>query len=314
MIEPRISRRFSASLPAKSLDIGTTMPAFFAGNLTKNRRKLRGPIIEGQPLFSTRAIRSAMALHLPRRSPRPEQSDPMKPRAPLQLSLMLGLVLAASTSHAQSNPRLDQDYLALGLALGFAGTVTVNSDAVQTDEAMVTALSADSPLGLSVGGAARYVFGLHPYFALGAQFGFDAWRSQQAAAQDRAHSWLFEVGIVPQARLPLDPRLELYLAVPVGLTLSALSEAETWIQLLAADNPMFSGVADVDPRFGYSIGAMLGVRFALVDHFGVLLELGYLRDAVVHPVDVRFSEGTNGTQVSLEIVTHQFGICAGVFF
>lgn len=285
-------------------------------HLERSRCRCRAQVLDpSDPISYGAALAPALA--------EPLQSDPMKPRALLPLSLMLGLAVAASSSHAQTGPRLEADYLALGLTLGPAGTVAVDVDPVQVDPMQMDApaiggLSSQSPLAISAGGAARYVFALHPNFALGAQFGVAAWRSRRAADQNSAHSWFFDLGIAPQARLPLGPSLELYLAVPLALTFSALSEAETWVQLIAVDNPAFGSVADVDPRFGYRVGAALGARLLLVDGFGVLLELGYLRDAVVHPVEVRFTESSAGslpgTQLDLAIVTHQFGICAGVFF
>ena len=48
---PRYQRLYRAyrSSPAKSLDIDTTKPAFFARDLTKNRRKIQGSNHQGQP-------------------------------------------------------------------------------------------------------------------------------------------------------------------------------------------------------------------------------------------------------------------------
>jgi hypothetical protein len=219
------------------------------------------------------------------------------------------------------------------LGLGVGGSVQVGSDA-QTlrssedggDPIVLAPVDATSDLKSPAFTAeVNYIFSVHRNLGIGGLWGFHTWRSEAAEVTREGTSLGVEVGAVIQPRLPVTENLELYLAIPISLTLSILKEYKAWAETphvtpATQDMPeMPQGDAEhVDPAFGYGLGALVGARYALSRDFGVLLEFGYRRFAFTHNVDFRLSETLDnmgsGTTIGLATVTQQFRVNAGVFF
>src|SRR5262249_23503216 len=109
-----------------------------------------------------------------------------------------------------------------------------------------------------------------------------SWQSSGGSRNRTSRNLGVDLGIVTQGRLPMTARWELYLAVPVGLTLDFWNEAS--MRGFIGDGPsstpstvVVPGQAHPRPALGFRLGLMLGTRVALTDHFGLCAELGYLR-------------------------------------
>jgi hypothetical protein len=233
-----------------------------------------------------------------------------------------GLSLSSRVD-AQSEPQLPQQYLSVKLGLSVAGSLSASSDAVtlkhDEGEPAVTVAPVDSKGDLqspSFAAEVDYIFALHRYFGLGALLGFQTWHSKPAAdLLKEGGSYGFDAGAVLQPRLPIGSNFELYLSIPLSLTLSLLNEYKTWTELPHGTQ----GTAEsVGPTFGLGLGVLVGARYALGSHFGLLLELGYQRYMFTHTVQFQISEEVDhdgsGTGLGLNLVTQQFRINAGVFF
>jgi hypothetical protein len=218
-------------------------------------------------------------------------------------------------------PALTEAYVSFKATLAFAGSLGASTPSYVDQSQPVAAFEATGPLGSAFGAAVQYTFAPHRYFGLGGQLGVQSWRSDVAASGGQGRSVMVDLAVVPQGRVPLGRRFELYLAVPLGLSLSVLSEAESWIA--QHPSPRLGPVEDIDPRYGWTIAALLGARIAISRSFGALLEVGYIRHQVTHSVDVRFISETAqgaamqeqaGIGLDLGVVTEQLSCNLGIFF
>jgi hypothetical protein len=246
----------------------------------------------------------------------------MQMRGSLTIVVVAVGVLLSSRGAAQSGPHLPEQYLAVKLGLSIAGSVDVHSDGRMLkhseDDPAIALAAVDKESNLqsaSLAAEVDYLFSAHRFLALGALFGFHSWHSEAADQTGESTSYGFDVGLIVQPRLPLSAQFELYLSVPVGLTLSLLNEYKTWTEFQHLDQ----GVAeDVDPAYGYGVGVMLGARYALSGRFGVLLEFGYQRFAFTHDIAFRIRDNIDamgsGTGLGVDLATSQFRVNAGVFF
>lgn len=231
-------------------------------------------------------------------------------------------VMLSSRGAAQSEPRLPAQYLAVKAGLSIGGSLNVHSDGRMLENSDGEPVIALAPVekdpnlqSASLAAEVDYLFSAHRFLALGGLFGLHSWHSEAADLTGESTSFGFDVGFVIQPRLPLSSRFELYLSVPLSLTLSLLNEYKAWTELQHLDQ----GVAeDVDQAYGFGVGVMLGARYALSGRFGVLLEFGYQRFAFSHEVNFRLHEDPpmmgSGTSLGLDMVTQQFRLNAGVFF
>jgi hypothetical protein len=235
--------------------------------------------------------------------------------------IAIGLLLSRRGA-AQTEQQLPEQYLAVKLGIGIAGSASVSSDGQTlrpTDEGQPIVLAAvDSSSDLNSGAIAAevdYIFSAHPYFGVGGLLGFHTWRSKAAEMTGEGTSFGLEVGLVLQPRLPLSKTFELYVSLPISLTLSVLNEYKAWAE---NTHPMQGVAEDADPTYGYGLGALLGARYAISGQFGLLLEFGYQRFAFTHDVGFRVREDLDdmgsGTNIPLHVATSQFRLNAGVFF
>jgi hypothetical protein len=234
----------------------------------------------------------------------------------------LGIWLSATRGAAQASGKLPAAYVVVKGGLAPLGSVHADSEGASLGKGdndkdiVVESHQADSGLNVAFAAEVGYLFSLQRYFALGPAFGVHTWRSDRARAAGEDTSTGLDLSVVPQARLPLSDSFELYVSLPLGITLSLLSEYKNWIE--QPPNDMVGVAEDVDPSYGWGFGAYVGVRLLLTGSFGVLTELGYQRYAFSHNVEFRVAETVAamgaGTTLNLSLVTQQLRWNVGVFF
>jgi hypothetical protein len=162
----------------------------------------------------------------------------------LCLSTVLAIFTATSHAAAQGDDNLiDDTRLYGGLWLGFGGDAELDGD----DEF-------GGSLETTVGGQ----FGLEQviarYLSIGAEVRIGAvkWNS----TGDR--SKVIDLDFKPRLRFPLrNTPLELYVTVPVGLTVPRLGDVDT---------------GNTDGKIGWNVGAGAGLHVLLTDSFGINVE------------------------------------------
>ena len=232
---------------------------------------------------------------------------------------VLGICLATTRGAAQTSPTLPPAYAAVKGGLAPLGGLSADHEGASFGDSnagmpiVLDAAQGESGLNVSFAAEFSYLFSLHEFFALGPAIGMHTWQSEKAEAAGEGVSIGLDLSIVPQARLPLSEGFEVYVSLPLGITLSLLNEYTTWVQ-----DPMVGVAEDVDPTYGWSFGAYLGVRWAIHGSFGVLTEIGYQRYAFTHGVEFQVNESLDmvgiGDTVSLGLVTQQLRWNVGVFF
>jgi opacity protein-like surface antigen len=235
------------------------------------------------------------------------------PKTSLHCASLASLLAIAATTPAAAQD-LDDPYLAVGLMLGLGGEVEIENASVSGPggEIMFDPVNnpeADAEVG--IGGGAQYIYPLHRYFALGGKFALLSWRSDSDAEGGR--NLAFDIALVPQGRLPLSAAVELYLSVPIGVTLDLLNEVETSSMLAA---PLVTGGVEAGAGFGFNLAALVGARFALAREFGIFTELGYSLHGVSHDVDANARVAGVSTQITFEVDASwwQIALNAGVYF
>lgn len=240
---------------------------------------------------------------------------------------VMGIALAPGVVAAQSSAQLPDAYVAVKGSLGFLGSLDVHTDAHTfkggDDDPPIEIVAVDDSSDLMTPGAGAdvsYLFSADRYLAIGPVLGIHSWQSKAGDAAREGGSLAFDLGVTIQPRLPVSEIVELYVALPITFTMSFLNEYKLWVnpKHLTATNEPQGDAEDVDPTYGYGIGAFLGARFAVSGHFGVLSEIGYQRYGFSHGVDFQVSDALNmmgiGTTLGLDCVVHQFRFNVGVFF
>jgi hypothetical protein len=203
---------------------------------------------------------------------------------PVPWLMLFASLLYAAPALAQEAQSQDESYFALELVLGVGGEAELEVEIPGLGDGTV-----DADLEASFGGALSWMSPLHRYFVLGAQLGLMSWTVEDA--DDR--NLLTDLVLVPQGRLPVSDDLELTLSVPVGLV----------VDFWGGDEFSAAGVmADVSPGFGFEIGFLLGVRYAVSSSVGLLARLGYVMHSFTHEAEVETPVGS---------ASEDFGISLG---
>jgi hypothetical protein len=199
--------------------------------------------------------------------------------------------------------------------LGVSGDMDVETDEVRVGGAAldVSAGPTDFSPGLGIGGGVIYMHPLAQYFALGGRFALQSWRSDADGSGDR--NLAFELAAVPALRLPLSAAVELYLAVPIGITLDLLNELDQSASLSIAGTTAGASL-DADAGVGWNLAGLFGVRFFVSSGFGLFAEVGYALHRVSH--DVRFQVGLAGAATEaaadLDVSWSQIALDLGAYF
>ncbi len=106
-------------------------------------------------------------------------------------------------------------------------------------------------------------FPVHRYFALGTRAGIGFWNTRKLAAAGYGRSAYADLTVNLRARVPiLRDRAEVYLAVPVGFSLSLLND-----------------VLSTTTGKGWVLGTHLGMKVYAKPSWGFLFEVGWIRHA-----------------------------------
>ncbi len=161
----------------------------------------------------------------------------------LCLSSLLAVFATTSPAAADDHTNLIPDTrLYGGLWLGFGGDADLDGDGEFGGEMKTT-----------VGGQVGLEQVLARYFSLGAEvrFGRAKWKYGN-------NTKLIDIDLKPRLRFPLrNTPLELYVAVPVGLTVPRLGDYQN---------------NDTDGKIGWNWGVGPGLDVLLTDHFGINIE------------------------------------------
>lgn len=206
--------------------------------------------------------------------------------------MALGMVCASLSTPAHAQARLDPDhwYIAAKFTLGIAGSV----------EAETGNMGWDSDLDVSFGMAGQFVWPLHRYFALGGTLGLMSWQSADGSDSQSSRNLVFDMAVLPEGRYPIAKSLELYVAMPIGLSIDSLNEVDRHNLLYL---PVLGQGATVDiegdTAAGFMVGVLFGVRWQVARPVGVLAELGYTYRTFSHFVGVRGGNRALGSDVSV---------------
>jgi hypothetical protein len=152
-------------------------------------------------------------------------------------------------------------------------------------------------LAPTFGGAVHYEHPLMKYFVLGGLVGLQSWNTELGNDQGLDRSMFIDVSVLPKARVALNERVELYIAVPVGITISF------------ADGASLGG-SDANTGFGWNLQPMFGGQFAIIDGFGIMGEMGYMLHSFSHTLTL---SDPNMTESDFDVDLQQFLVTAGVF-
>jgi hypothetical protein len=179
------------------------------------------------------------------------------------------LTLAALSSRAAADDRHHPTRIYGGLWLGFGGDIEVDGVGDVGD------------LGKTIGGQGGVDVIVARYLSLGGEVrvgGFDV-----GSFDDRSR--LIDLDFKPRLRLPIDDSpLELYLTVPVGLTIPRLADV--------------GNGNDVDENIGWNVGVGGGVNAFVTHRFALNVE----------PIWLVHHFGTDGTDGGGDVKIKQFAI------
>lgn len=204
------------------------------------------------------------------------------------IAVACAVQLQAADAHAQRDPFGDPHF-AVKLMLGLGG------------EAEVAALESD--LLATWGAGLQYMHPLHRNFALGGAFSVQSWQTEAGDDADLDRNVLADLVLVPAAKLPLNGDVELYLAVPLGVSVDFLGEDQVGGASLGAE---------IDAAPGFTLGLLFGARFALSSSAGLLAEVGYTVHAYEHE-GTAFA-GALAASGNFDVDLGQFALNVGVFF
>lgn len=170
-----------------------------------------------------------------------------------------------------------------GLALSLLGAVGAHAQATDEHRLRLYAgpgfgFGGESELDVSLGGGlgldgeadlittfgaqagAEYL--VHRYFAIGGEFRFGAINTEAGDDDDVDRSKLYDLVVKPRVRYPFARLpLELYLTVPIGLTIPRLSDDLTGQPLV-----------DLDEKVGWNLGIGGGITYLLSSRVGINVE------------------------------------------
>ena len=234
---------------------------------------------------------------------------------------LFGICLTAARGAAQTTSKLPEAYVTVKVGLAPVGSLNTDTEGASLGKGDNDKLiefpshQAESTLNVAFAAEVGYMFSLHPFFALGPALGVHTWQSNEGKSAGEGGSTGLDLSLVPQARLPVSDTFELYVSLPVSITLSLLGEYKRWVE---EPNKDWGEATDVDPSYGWGFGAYVGARLLIEGNFGVLTELGYQRYAFTHEAEFHVLESLDamgtGTMLDLAMITQQLRWNVGVFF
>ncbi len=207
----------------------------------------------------------------------------------IPLALLSALVIYALAPAGNASAQQGgTDLRAFGqLYLGLAGEVDAEVEALGTSSQNEVDLDASPGFGAGVD------FGLHEYVALGGLFRFLSMSSDDIVVGPYVIDvdvTVLDFDLLPRLRYPFDKKGEIYLAVPVGLSLF-IPDAD-----------------DADDELGWNISMVIGGLYAVSDNFGLFAEIGYF----VHNGST--SRTVLGIDVETSLSAGQLGLSIGAAY
>jgi hypothetical protein len=234
------------------------------------------------------------------------------------------LLLSAASAYAQdARPQASgrsDPYVAVEMMLSPNGTWDGSGGAAGSGRVDIVT-SASRQLLSSYGGRAKYVHPLGGYFALGGILATQSWGWHEFVYDERLNevdtgmgrNIMLDFGVAPQARLPIAENFELFIEVPVGAAFNFLNTRRR--AFLRA--PTFAvPVEPISPGLGFTIGLVLGGRYVLSRHVGLLADIGLVHHRFSHSTKLpgNLPDGEpSGATVSNAFELTQLLISAGVF-
>lgn len=139
----------------------------------------------------------------------------------------LSLSLLPPRSRADDTPVLERSYVVVQIGVGIAGKRSGKQVDFSTPNLarLEHPIRAEDTLLPAYTLEIRYILPLHRYFSVGALIDVLSWHSSGGSINHTSRNFGVDLGVVPQGRLPITTRWELFLAVPVGLALDFWNEA-----------------------------------------------------------------------------------------
>jgi hypothetical protein len=224
-------------------------------------------------------------------------------------AVLVACALPARPAAAEDKSALEDPYFAIKLLLGVTGSVSSSGGSVSVGGTTVSGngTSVSNDLNPTFGGGAQYMYPLHRYFALGGLFAVESWKAK-GTYPSGSRNLLLDLSVVPQGKLPLTDTIELYLSVPIGLTLDFWNQVSGSVTVAGV-----SASTSADTAVGYNLSLLFGARFALSRSVGLLAEVGYTRHAFSHTISGN-ALGLGGAGVSADLTLEQLALDVGVFF
>lgn len=199
--------------------------------------------------------------------------------------------LVASTAFAQAR-------LGLFGTAGFGGDAEASLDL----DAGVDPADEDAELETSLGVGASYDVAVAKLLSLGGLFRVTSWEARRYTWEiDEDNAGLaFDVAFLPRLRFAAR-RLEIYAAVPIGLTLATKEDNFTFYAL----------DSEYDMGWGYNLGIFGGIQFPLAPDLALFTELGWLARGITQQ---GHAKGNSDNDAELEYSTGQFTLNVGVGF
>ena len=220
--------------------------------------------------------------------------------------LIVVVVLAALSTPTRTQAQsTDDSFVDVRLMFGLGGGVD------REFEGPSVSVADEPDLELTFGAGGAYMVRLHDHFALGGLLALQSWQSEAGDNADQDRNWMFDLSAVPQGIYGVAPNLDIYLSIPMGLTLDILGEEiEGTIQI-----PFQSVTWERSSlALGFNVGFLLGARFGL-GGVGLLAELGYVAHIFSHGAEASTSGVVQTTyEADWNFDLGQFALNLGVFF
>jgi len=212
---------------------------------------------------------------------------------------------------ADSRADLDDAYFGAKLTLGIGGSVESSAQVGNVD------IKGESDLDVTIGVAGQYIVPLHRFFALGGLVGLSSWRSSQGGDADGGRNWVFDLALVPEGRFVATDSLELYVGMPLGLSLDVLNEINRSNRLFSPGLGELGAVSlDGGSALGFMIAGLFGARYRITGSFGLFAEFGYTYRTFSHSVEATVGVAGLETRSSRDVSVSfgQFALNLGAFF
>ena len=204
-------------------------------------------------------------------------------------------------------PRTRPWVVALVPTLGMAGSIeeTVTLDGQSA--------SGKDDLLVSPGVALKVERAVFDYLSLGLSVGASFYRTETAETNDIGYDTTLRIDAVVRGHMPIGWRGEVYLAIPVGV--SVLFSSEDWAPAFVAASKQSPDVPELrevvlGTGVGFNVSVMVGTQWLIVGPFAMFFELGWVHESVTYDQHYETVDGATADSET-EARTSQFGMNFG---